>query len=338
MKRKHITIITLLLLIFNISLALVGCGKNNVVVEINNTKLTLDDFLYDIYLIEQERYVWNNKYKEGLGVDYWDYEYEGVAMKQLAKDTIMTRVILYNILSNQAKKEGYALSKDELITIEANVDKLIASMSAKELKGTGMDRDILIKAYNKLSLGDKYYSAVTDGFEIDKEAIQSKISSDEYREYQTECLFIPTAEVSYQSITPYSEEELAKAYGKIREIKELISNGASFDEVLEQIDGAIHYNRSFIRSDKTAKDEYKEAAKELNNGDYSDVTNTQFGHYIIHMLNNNSSARYEKAIEDAIKDEKTSLFGIQYDKLLDDYEITIDSEYWDSIDLGTITS
>ena len=211
MKRKHISIITLLLLIFNISLALVGCGKNNVVVEINNTKLTLDDFLYDIYLIEQERYVWNNKYKEGLGVDYWDYEYEGVAMKQLAKDTIMTRVILYNILSNQAKKEGYALSKDELITIEANVDKLIASMSAKELKGTGMDRDILIKAYNKLSLGDKYYSAVTDGFEIDKEAIQSKISSDEYREYQTECLFIPTAEVSYQSITPYSEEELAKA-------------------------------------------------------------------------------------------------------------------------------
>lgn len=59
--------------------------------------------------MEQEREHWNNKYKESLGIDYWDYEYKGLTMKQLAKDTIMTRVILYDILSSQAKKRALLL-------------------------------------------------------------------------------------------------------------------------------------------------------------------------------------------------------------------------------------
>lgn len=338
MKKKHIVLIVLLLVLFSIPFSLLACSKNKTIVEIDSTKLTLDDFLYDIYLIEQEREIWNNNYKEGLGVDYWDYAYEGITMEQLAKDTIMTRVVLYDILSKQAKKEGYTLNKDELTTTAANVDKLIASMTAEELKEAGMDRDILIKVFNKLSLGDKYYMAISDDFETDEEAIKSTIDPDEYREYQTECLYIPTAEISYQEITPYDEDMLDEAYDRIQDIKELTLEGSAFEEILEQVEGSIHYNRSFILSDNTAEAEYKEAAKALDNGDYSDVITTKFGHYIIHMLDNNSSARYEKAIQDAIQDEKTALFKTHYDKLLPEYDITINTENWDTLDIGSITT
>lgn len=338
MKRKHIALIALLLLLLSMPFTLPACSKKNTIVEINKAKLSLDDFLYDIYLIEQERELWNNNYKESLGVDYWDYAYEGITMEQLAKDAIMTRVVLYDVLSRQAKKEGYTLNNDELTAIEANVDKLINSMSDEELKETGMDRDILIKSFNRLSLGDKYYLAITDDFDINEEAIKSTIDPDEYREYQTECLYVPTAEVSYQKITPYNEDKLDKAYDMIVDIKDLVLEGADFDEVLEQVEGAIHYNRNFILSDNTAEDEYKAAAKELDNGDYSDIITTKFGHYIIHMLDNNSSVRYEKAIQDAIQSEKTAGFKIHYDELLEDYDITINTEYWDSLDLGSITS
>ncbi|MDD4112270.1 MAG: hypothetical protein PHC56_04460 [Herbinix sp.] len=338
MKRKSLVLIALLFVLFSIPFSLSACSKNKTIVEIDNTKLTLDDFLYDIYLLEQEREIWNNNYKEGLGVDYWDYAYEGITMEQLAKDTIMTRVVLYDILSKQAKKDGYTLNDDELAATEANVDKLIASMTAEQLHGTGMDRDILITAFNKLTLGDKYYMAISDDFDINEDAIKSTIDPDEYREYQTECLYIPTAEVSYQNITPYDEDKLDEAYDRIQDIKELTLKGTEFDEVLEQVEGAIHYNRSFILSDNTAEEEYKEAAKALDNGDFSDVVTTNFGHYIIHMLDNNSSVRYEKAIQDAIQAEKTALFKIHYDELLLEYDITINSEYWDTLDLGSITN
>lgn len=338
MRRKHLVYIALLLILLAVSLTLTACKRNRTIVEINKTKLTLDDFLYDIYLIEQERELWNVKYKESLGVDYWDYEINGVSLKQLAKDTIMTRVVLYDILAKQATAEGYTLSSDELAANDKNVDSLIASMSDDELKRTGMNRDMLSKVFNKLSLGDKYYTAITDTYEIDEEAIKSTINPDEYREYQTECLYVPTADVSYQSIKPFDQAGLDEAYDKIQSIRELISQGADFNEVQKQVEGAILYSRSFIPSDTTAEDEYKEAAKELENGAYSDIITTKFGHYIIHMLNNNSPARYEKAIQDAIQAEKTVIFKTYYDELLQDYDIEINTEYWSSLDIGSITN
>ncbi|TAH67999.1 MAG: hypothetical protein EWM47_08500 [Anaerolineaceae bacterium] len=331
MKRKHISLIALLLIIFSLPLSLLACSKNEVIVEIDDTKLSLDDFLYDIYLIEHERDLWNNKFKESLGIDYFDYEYDGTSMKQLAKNTIMTKVILYEILSDQAKKKGYTLSDEEINTIDENVDKLIASISDVQLKESKMNRDILIKANNKLALADKYYLALIRDFEVNEESIQSTVDSDVYREYKTECLYVPTTEISNKNISPLDEDELDKAYDKIRFIKQLILKGSDFEEILGLVEGAIHYERNFILSDNTAEGEYKEAAKELANGAYSDVITTQFGHYIIHMLDNNSPSRYEMAIESAIKDEKTNQFKIHYDKLLEEYEITINTEYWDSI-------
>lgn len=201
-----------------------------------------------------------------------------------------------------------------------------------------MSKDILTKVYNKLALGDKYYLSVINNFEVDEEAIRSTVNHDEYREYITECIYIPTAEVRDGKITPYSDSELEEAYDKITEVKRLVQNGADFDEVLKQVEGSSYYKRSFILTDKTAEDEYKEACKNLDNGEYSDVITTQFGYYIIHMIDNNSTTRYENAIEEAIANEKTSLFEIHYNKLLENYEININSEYWESIDIGSITS
>ena len=120
-------------------------------------------------------------------------------MKQLAKDTIMTRVILYDILSSQAK-EGFTYD-DELATTDEMWTN-ISSHVEDEFKRTGMSKDILTKVYNKLALGDKYYLSVINNFEVDEEAIRSTVNHDEYREYITECIYIPTAEVRDGKITP----------------------------------------------------------------------------------------------------------------------------------------
>lgn len=336
MKIKHISRIILLLLILSLPYAFVACSNNKVLVEIDDSKLTIEDFLYDIYLIQQEREVWNNKYKESLGMDYWDYEFEGRRMEQHAKETIMTRVILTEVLSRQASKEAYVLSKDELNLTDDKTDKKLESMSESQLKETGLNRDILIKTFNKLALSNKYYLDVMHDYRVDEEFIQSTIDPDEYREYITECLYVPTTLVSQQKVTSLSENELDKAYDMILSIKDMVVNGADFSDVLEQTLGATYYERSFIHSDNTAEFEYKDAASSLENGDYSDVITTKFGHYIIHMIDNNSTRRYENAIENAIIKEKNNQFKIYYNKLLEDYIITINSEKWDSLELDSL--
>lgn len=338
MKGKYMSYILFIILIISLPLSFSACSRNKTIVNIDRTKLTLDDFLYDIYLIEEERKIWNSKYKEVLSIDYWEYEYEGRTMKQLSKDTIMTKVVMYELLSKEAHKEDYALSKDELADIEADADMLLAAMSEQELTETGLNRDIIIKTYKKLALGDKFYSDIISDYNVNEELIKSTIDSNEYREYITECLYVATVELSEQKLVPYELKELNYANDMILEAKRLIDNGEDFNTVLEQLNGISHYVRSFILKDNSAEEEYKESAKKLNIGEYSDIITTQFGHYIIHMIDNNSPSRYEKAVEDAILNEKTASFDIYYYDLLEKYDITINTEYWDSLDLGSITS
>lgn len=336
MKRKHASLITLLLIALSLSLTFFACSKNKVIVEIDGNKLTLRDFLYDIYIIEQERERWNSKYKESLGTDYWDYEFDGISMRQLSKNTIITRVVFYELLSQQAQKEGYTLTNNELALEDADVDKLFASMSEDYISKAGINRDIIARAHHKIALCNKYYLDIISNYEVNEELIRNSIDSDEYREYITECLYVPTVEVTEQEIIPYKDNKLDDSYDKIQDIKRRIHNGDDFDAIIDQVDGIIHYNRSFTLNDNTAEEEYKEAVGELANDEYSDVVTTKFGYYIIHMLDNASPIRYEEAIEAAIIEEKKARFMTYYDELRKDYKIIINSEYRDLLDLGAI--
>lgn len=333
MKSKHTFLYKLAYLILSLSLILTSCSKTDAIITINNTKLTIEDFLYDIYLVKLERDKWNESYKEVLGIDYWDYEFDGVNMEMLAKDTIMTRVILYDVLSNQAKEEGISLSNEEVDVIESDVDKLIQSITEARLNDSGLNREILINTLTKLTLGDKYYQAVISDFEVDEAAIGNSLDPSEFREYKTECLYVPTTSISNQELINLCEDELSEAYNKIINIRNLTLKDLTFEEILNEIDGVTYYERDFIYSDNTAEDEYKDVAMSLENGEYSDIVTSKFGHYIIHMLDNNSSGRFIKAIDNAILDEKKEEFYIYYDELLKDYEILIDKELWETIDI-----
>lgn len=336
MKRKSIHFCKLFLFILGFSLVLASCSKANVVVTIDNIKLTMEDFLYDIYLAELEKNTWNETYKETLGIDYWDYEFEGINMESLTKDTIMTRVILYEVLYDQATKISLSLTGEEEDKVEADALNLIQSMTEKQLEDSGLNKDILIKKFRKLSLGDKYYQGIIRDFEVNEQAIKSSIDPIEYREYKTECLYVPTVLASDQSVVPLDEDELTEAYNKILSAKELIQSQTAFSEIPNEIHGLTYYERNFISDDNTAEEEYKDVAMNMENGEYSDIVSTKFGYYIIHMLDNDSSHRLEKAIDNTILEKKMNQFNLYYDELLKEYNISINTDYWDKLELDSI--
>ena len=333
MRRKFPYHYILTLFILILSLLTTSCSKADAIISIDNSRLTLEDFLYDIYQIKLERNTWNNTYKDILGLDYWDYEYEGNNMESLAKDTIITKVILYEILYDQAIKAGFSLTDEDESSVETKAIEFMQSMTGKQLKDKDLKYEILIKTLQKQFLGDKYYQSILDSYEVNEQAVRSNTDPDDYREYKTECLFVPTVVVSHQNVTPLEDENLTKAYQKIINVQELIHKGADFNKLPNEIDGLKFYERDFISDDNTAEDEYKNIAISLENGEYSPIVTTEFGYYIIHMLDNNSSYRFEKYIDNAIIEHKKEIFNIYYDELLKDYNISINNDYWERLDL-----
>ena len=315
-----------------------GCknNKKEVLVTINDKKLTIEDFLYDIYLIESEGNAMEQYYRENLGSGYWDFERDGIAVRDAAKDAVFSRVIMYEILTDQAKKAGITLTESEIAANEAAVDSFISTTTETSLVDSGLTRDLMIEGYNRISLGDIYYLSISSGFTVDEEAIRKSISAEENREYKTECLYAPSVRSENQQLIELSESELFKMQVSIQKAADQLVSGTDMQNIAAEDTNLTHYNRNFIAGDRIPEQEYREAAMALENGAYSIIITTSYGYYIIHMLDNHSEDRYEQAIKNAIAAEEKAQFETVYEELKKQYKITFNQEAYDAITLGSV--
>jgi foldase protein PrsA len=318
-----------------------GCNssKNTPIVTINDTKLYMEDFLYDIYIVETEGNQLEDYYQNSLGYGYWDIECEGITMREAAKSSIITRVVMNEILADQAKQNEFTLTQKEIMENEEEFDRIIRTSphSEMELNNIGLTRKVLYASLDKFALGHKYYKELSKSFKIDEKAIRNSLKQVDYREYKTECLFIPTATSKKPTPTPLNEDEVAIALDTITKALVKLQTGSEFISLLNEYDSLAYYTRDFIYGNSIYEMEYQAAAILLENGEYSQVITTNYGYYIIHMLDNLSSKQYERAVEEALELEEEKQFALIYNEIKKQYNISIDFEYWDTITIGSIT-
>ncbi|HWT76497.1 MAG TPA: hypothetical protein VN258_17510 [Mobilitalea sp.] len=334
---KKITV----LLIFLISAAFLteGCNSNKPVpiVTINDKKLYLNDFLYDIYLVENDGNQNEAYYQKCLGYSYWDFKYNGTTMREIAKNSIMATVVMYEILSDQANKKGMTLSQMEQSDNETAIDQIYSTTSEAFLNNIGLNREVLQETMNEKALGDKYRLELLNGFKIDEDAIRKNIRKEDYREYKTDCLFVPIVKSDKEKLVSLSQEEINSAKETITNALLKLDEGEGFDGILNDYTNLNYLTRNFIYGDSQCEKEYQDAAILLQNDKYSPVITTPYGYYIIHMQDNNSTDMYEEEVEKEIQAEEDSQFTAVYNKLKEQYKITINFDYWNTITVGSIT-
>lgn len=335
--KKHKQMITYMLLFLQTSsLLLSGCSikDHTPILTINDKKLYQKDFIYDIYLVETEGERMENYIQDTLDVSYWDYEQNGSSMRELAKDSVLSRVVLYEILSDQANQNGISLSQQELSQNQEAISQIMQTVSEEDIKRLGITREIISDSYNKIALGDKYYKELLNGFYVNEDVIHARLNPEDYREYKTECLFLPYT-------TGEDNKAIFLSNGKSASLKPILSEvlfsseqGVEFAELLNEDIGFVYMTRDFIYGDSSCEKEYQEAAMQLKNGAYSNLILTEQGYYIIHMLDNHSTQKYEMAVEEAIREEKEKQFEIYYDSLKENYNININFPVWTKIQIG----
>lgn len=316
-----------------------GCriSKDDPIVTINDKKLYMADFLYQIYTIEEEGNRLEEYYQNNLGYSYWDYEFEGKTMREMAKNSVITQVVMDEILADQAQQKEISLSDKEAEQMDDDIAQLYADISEEKFDSIGLTRKVLTEALGKVSLSDKYHSQIIENLKIDTEAIRDSIDKEQYREYKTECLYSATVSTEEDMITPLSMDEKETAYSDITKALQWINDGMGFDEILNKDDRLTYSSRKFVFGDSLYEDTYQKEAIILNNGEYSNIVATDYGYYIIHMLDCYSMDQYEQAVEDAITAEEEKQFAEIYNEIKKQYNITINFEDWDPITIGSIT-
>ncbi|MDF2511787.1 MAG: putative rane protein [Herbinix sp.] len=339
MKRSKNLAAAITLLTIALTINTIGCSgaKEEPIVTIDDKSIYMEDILYDVYLIEKDGNQLESYYQTHFGCSYWDYTYQGITLRESAKNSILAEVVMYELLSDQADKHGIKLSAKELDKVAATIQSIRADSSKEGLDQIGLTQNVLEKSIKIHELGDKYRDYLLKDIFIDDKSIRKSIDFEDNREYVTECLFLPTVLYEDNTISPLSEGERASANKLIKRIHNQLLAGAGFDDLLNQYSSLQYKNRNFVYGDKDIEVEYQNAAIELEKDAYSSLVTTDYGYFIIHMIDNNSSNRYEQAVGDAIATEEDKQFTALYNKIKDSYDITINFDYWDTITIGSIT-
>lgn len=334
------------------------------ILTVNGEKIYLEDMMYDIYMSESTGNYMDELYKQNYGSSYWEAESkDGITNAELLKDNTLESMMQRTMMYDEAVAAGYALTNEELTECDDNATSAFEKLTAEEKNKTGLTKELIVNYYQKKALADRYKQDWIDSFDIDDAAIIADISKEDYRQYDIQYYYIPYEKTDDNGQTvDMSDDEKAEAKAELeasyKDIKSLDdfttyinSDTAAEGEQAEEEtadegpkapEGTnIKYTtKNFIETDEVTDFDagLLSEIKNMDNDTISEVVEDSYGCYIIKMVNNNSTERYDSECESAISDAENEMFATKIDELeVEKYYIEVNDKEWDKVEFGKTT-
>lgn len=371
-NQKKIFVISGIVAVIVLFLVIMVCWENlhpRLIFKINDKKVYLSDMMVDIYMNESTGEYMNSLYKQNYGSDYWSLENDdGMTNAEILKDNTIESVMQKYMMYYEAEANGYTLTDEENTNIEQEASEAYEQMTAAVRNKSGITKDDVVEYYKMQTLADNYKNAWIDSFDIDDAAITAGVNPADYRQYDIQYYYIPytTTDEAGTSV-PMSDEqksaalaELQASYGDIAGLEDFTTyiDNTSSQTAAEGAETTptpapgpkapegtnIKYTtKSFIETDTADTigfdDTLVAEIKAMDNESITDkVVEDSNGCYIIKMVNNNSTERYESECESLITEEENKVFDEEIDKLeVEKYYIELNDSEWDKVEFGKTT-
>lgn len=313
------------------------------VFSVNQTDVFMDKMLYYITYYEslgayQAEY---NEYYYGQ-TEFWDTEDDnGITMRESLKNSSIDTAIRFEILADQALKTGITLTESEKNENQSNAENFLSQLTEEQKAKSGITTSGVAKALDTISLGIKFSDKIKEGLSIDESVISKSIKKEDYKEYETEYLYLSTTtyDADLKPLEP-SKEEKKQQLSYMEQALEKANSGIEFSviktEMAEQI-SLTNTTRDFIQGSEVVESAYQDASMALKNGEISDIIQGEYGYYIIKMIDNSFTKSYDAALEEATTKAMNDAYLNAYEEIKKEYSITTNTNYWDSLVMGDIT-
>lgn len=313
-------------------------NAETLVVTVGNQKIYMDTMLFFIYTIETKGAYSEEYYQEVYGTSFWDLEYaKDYTMRDLYKDYAMDSAVQYVILAEKAKEQGLALTDAEIAENRVYVNTVLNSFTEEQLEQNGMTFDAIEATTQMMALAEKYYDYFLNNIDITLEEIKAGINPEDYKEYKTEYWYLATSryDENYE-IEQFTQEEKEEVMRKMQKVQEELLSGKTTDLLQKEYTGLLHETRTFLENGKKAEEAYKKVCAQMEIGEYSELVQTEYGIYVIKMIDNACMDSYNAAVEEAYETAVKDVFAVWYEETKAEYEITVNEMVWEPIVLGNV--
>lgn len=330
MNRKKQILLSFICVGLVICLSACGLG-NKCIFSINGEKIYNKDVTVFGLIYAKE---YNIGYTDQLQEIYEGNEtYEEYYKKQL-EDDILSTVLLYV----EAKKDSYKLTEEEKKEVSQRTEELIKEYGTERLKTKKISDSDIEKIYEMKLLGNSY---------IESQTKEEDVSADGSRYIRVYQVTFPTVLLDEDgmiqsnqdgTLQKQSDEEVEKIKLLAEEFAEKVKSGEDIEKLVKEYDSTVTGMEKTMKYDDLDA-EYRQEVDALSEGDCSKVISSEYGYYVIKLLNDEDK-EFAKAISDyelitSTTNKKEDIVEELYDTYIKEEKDYKDSERWEEV---TITS
>lgn len=327
MKRSK-RLISGLLAILGVAIVLSGCSggektySEKLAVTVGESRIYMDEMNYHLLLAKLQGDLYASYF--GGQEAYWVMENEdGKTMAEASKELAMENAVKYELFYGLAVKEGYMLTQEDKEANIAKTSNIMMNIPREELEALELTEAKLNEIQNKIAIASRYYEDYLDKVGVNEDAVRAGINREDYQQYDIEYIYAQVAE--------YDELSLIYSNLEKREVEELsdLTEGSTLRS------GKL----SFVAGQDTFGEETNLESEilRMQPGEVRGMIETVKGYYIIKLIDNTSTKKYDAAVTAAIEKAVEEAFEPAYEQLKKEHRIKINQKVWKEIQLGNDT-
>ncbi len=331
--------------------------KPQIVLKVNDTKFSMDNMMYPIYERESQYLPSNELYEQYMGTSVWEASYMGedptvdssLSNSEGLKQEIINAETEYEVLYEEAVKADYKLTDDEKQDAKEQAEKALKGLSWSQKMQLSLSKNKLVDRFEKRILADRYKKdrqKETDATVDETKAI-AEVSKTDLREYDIE--YYSFSKTYYDEQTGQSanrtDTEIADLEKQLKKLAKKAKKAEDFQKLLgEDSESEITFEEDAFTEKEGWSDYLSDAnvkkIKSMKNGEISDViVDADTGYYMfVKMIDNNSTASYDEACDEAVENAKIEAYYSWLDEIKKDYTIKTYDSVWNDVTIGAVTT
>ena len=309
--------------------SLTGCQKNtklvfttglsgNELFKIGTATCTTPEIM--IYLT-----TFYNQYAETYGQEMWHYDFGGVSLEEHVKDVVLSKMAQIKVMNLMAEDRGISLSAQEEKNVQTAADHYYEKLAKSLRDRENISKKIVETVYREYAVANKVYETITESADME-------ISDDEARTVTVQVIYLKNWKLKNNERVSLNEQEKAEVLKNAGDLLERIQAGEDFEILASQFSDDKQIVKNYARG--VAEESFEELLFSMDQGDISDVIETDEGYYILKCI---STMDYEATQENKLElaeQRKRAAFSEAYTEIATNTHSQFRDKQWEKLTLN----
>lgn len=268
-----------------------------------------------MWLVKQSYRDMVDYYERTLGIDYWSLTYtNGQSVWDSVKADAFKQLIMMQVYGEIASREGLRLNRNEAELCARDAEALPENAS--------FDKSDLEEMLRLRLLAGKAYSYCLSFQEIDEESVIASVEKDIYIAYEAEYLYVPY----YVYSTGAASRE-----GCIKTLKALKNFEGAYEDAARLNAFLVSGKMTLCPADCACDAQLLATAQTLRVGEASEPVTTDYGLFMIRLLDDSDSSLYDAEVEKRLSEARKRAYRSEYNRLYTEAQYSLNAGYWDGL-------